>query len=135
LIVSGGRTPEAYVRMRRTELPQLRIHHLTSAIDQSIALPEGLAAAPAEVISGHTEWVGTWHGAQVSIGWDWAFVDDTIIFLHPIEIRTNLQLIAPDDLAESPILTRVHLHEWLESLPWREGAIQDLVRGQRPHAP
>jgi hypothetical protein len=114
--------------MHRTELPRLRIEHLCSAIDQSIALPEGLETALTNAISGYTEWVGTWHGEQVSIGWDWAFFDGSIIFLHPIEIRTNLLLIAPDGLAESPILTRVHLHEWLESLPWREGAaIMDLV--------
>jgi hypothetical protein len=120
--------------MHKSELPQLRLDHRASAIDQSIALPEGLAGAAAEVISGYTEWVGTWQGEQVSIGWDWAFVDGSIVFLHPIEIRTNLLLIAPDGLGESPILTRVHLHEWLESLPWREGAIQDLVRSQQPRA-
>jgi Domain of unknown function (DUF4902) len=128
LTASGTRAPVGYVQMRRAELPQLHIKHLTSAVDQSIALPEGLASAV--VVSGYTEWVGIWHCERVSIGWDWAFADDSILFLNPIEIRTNLLLIAPDGVAQSPILTRVHLHEWLESLPWRDGAaIRELVRG------
>jgi hypothetical protein len=115
--------------MHRAELPQLRIEHLKSAIDQSIALPEGLPSALTTVITGYTEWVGSWNREQVSLGWDWAFCDGSIIFLRPIEIRTNLSLIAPDGVVESAILTRVHLHEWIESLSWRERAgILDLVR-------
>jgi hypothetical protein len=117
-----------YVPIPKSDLAQLRIHHVRSAIDMSIAVPEELAAACGRVLSGYTEWVGEWQGAQVSIGWDWGCVQGQIVFLNPTEIRTNIQLLAADGSVQSALLTRMQLHEWLESLPWRDGAVLDLVR-------
>jgi hypothetical protein len=123
-----------YVKIPESELSQLRIHHSRSAIDMSIALPEQLAAASDRVLSGYTEWVGEWQGAQVSIGWDWGCLQGQILFLNRTEIRTNVQLLAADGSAQSAMLTRVQLHEWLESLSWRDGAVRDLVRAWDPGA-
>jgi Domain of unknown function (DUF4902) len=131
-MASKGSAPEFYVQIPAAQLQQLRIHHLTSAIDPSIALPDNLTHGGDEVISGYTEWVGTWNGARISLGWDWACVRGEIIPLDPSEIRTNIRLLAADGTAHSPILTRMYLSAWLETLPWRDEAIRDLVRGNEP---
>jgi hypothetical protein len=104
---------------------------ITSQLDSSIAVPERLLGVAPEVITGYTEWVGTWGGAQVSLGWDWGSFRGEIVLLSPAEIRTNIQLVAADGSAKSPMLCRMHLARWLEeSLPWRETAVLDLVEGR-----
>jgi hypothetical protein len=123
-------TPEGYVRVAEANLSRLRIQHLASAVDSTIAVPERLTDRPAEVVTGYTEWAGTWCGANVSLGWDWGFSFSTgqIFLLAPTEIRTNIQLIADNGSARPPILCRMQLAHWLETLPWRETAIRDLVQ-------
>jgi len=117
-----------YVRIKEAELSRLCIQHLASAVDPSIAVPETMGECPAALVTGYTEWVGSWRGAQVSLGWDWAFVREGIVLLSPTEIRTNIQLIAQDGLARPPILARMHLARWLDSVPWREAAVRELVQ-------
>jgi Domain of unknown function (DUF4902) len=124
-------TLDGHVRVAEADLPRLRIRHLTSQLDSSIAVPDRLLSMASEVITGYTEWVGTWGGAQVSLGWDWGSLRGEIFVLSPAEIRTNIQLVTPDGAAESPMLCRMHLARWLEeSLPWRESAVRDLVEGR-----
>lgn len=127
-------TSSEYVQIPELELSKLRIEHLTSAIDMSIGLPERLAHLSAETVSGYTEWVGCWRGADVSIGWDWGVVRGEVILLNAGEIRTNIQLFAADGVPMSALLTRAYLGRWLETVPWREGPIRDLIQrnGQRP---
>lgn len=124
------RALQAYALISRADLPQLELEHLCSEVDETIGLPERFAALSAELISGFTEWVATWRGKQVSVGWDWVAVHGDIQMLQPTEIRTNIRLIAEDGSPESALLTRLHLAEWLETVPWRTGAISDLVRAQ-----
>jgi hypothetical protein len=111
---------QGYVRIAETELPALRIQHLTTAIDMSIALPQELTAAQNDVLSGYTEWAGTWRSAAVSVGWDWGFYRKQVLLLNPAEVRTNIQLIAGDGLPRSPQLNRLHVAQWLDTLPWRD---------------
>jgi len=129
-----GASESGYVQIPERELSQLRIEHLTSAIDMSIGLPDRLAHAAREVISGYTEWIGKWHDREVSIGWDWGFHQGELFVLSAAEIRTNVQLTAPDRSPLPPLLARGYLARWLETVPWREGAIRELVQrnGQHP---
>lgn len=118
------------VLIARAELPQLHIEHVCSEVDASIALPEGFAPHSVEVITGFTEWMGTWRDRRVTLGWDWGAAQGDIRILSPAEMRTNIQLTADDGRAESGVRTRLHIAEWLDTQPWRETAIGDLVRAQ-----
>ncbi|MGH8148852.1 MAG: DUF4902 domain-containing protein [Steroidobacteraceae bacterium] len=117
---------DGYVRISETELSGLRLQHLASAVDLSIAMPEGLAEPSAEVITGYTEWEGTWMGAGVSLGWDWGLIQGAIRLLDPAEIRTNIRLTGEDGSPRSAGMSREHLALWIETLPWREVASREL---------
>jgi hypothetical protein len=125
------RTSGFLVRIPVTELPQLQIQHQFSALDLSIAVPDKLTEG-GEVLTGYTEWVGSWDGVQVSLGWDWACVKGDIVALDPSEIRTNIQLIGTDGCVQSPVVTRMYLYAWLETVPWRIGTLVDLANGREP---
>jgi hypothetical protein len=121
-----------YVQLLETELPGMRLEHLTSAIDMSISLPETVVCS-SEVITGYTEWVGRWHEQGVSIGWDWAFIEERIVLIHPDEIRSNVQVLGTNGVPVSASRARMKLAAWLETLPWRDGAVRELVqRNRRP---
>ncbi len=121
-----GNTPDGYVRIPTEALAEVELRHLISEKDTSIAVPGGGAT-----ITGITEWVGDWHNQTVSIGWDWAVLDGVIVLVSPNEIRTNIQLISRTGSSEPPALAQIHLFHWIESLPWRGGAVQDLLAGER----
>lgn len=118
---SGVQVPDGYVRLSRSELAAVPFRHLVSAIDLSIAVPEGFAGAvPNDALTGYTEWAGTWRLVELSLGWDWGVVGNAVIILNPAQIRTNIKLMAEDGLAEAPLLARTHILERIETLPWRE---------------
>src|ERR1700753_3269492 len=122
----------ARVPLLETDLPSIQLQHLSSGIDLSISLPESLAGE-AGVITGYTEWTGRWQGHDLSVGWDWAFADEKILLLHPDELRSNAQVVGRDGVAASAARTRLHLAAWIETLPWREGAVSLLIqRNRRP---
>jgi hypothetical protein len=121
---------DGYVRLLKVELPTLCMQHLTSAIDLSIAIPQVLEA-PADTITGYTEWVGTKGSRAISVGWDWGIVHDSIVLLNPAEIRTNILLIREDGEAESALGSRHDLAKWIDSLPWRTTAIPELIMHAR----
>lgn len=121
-----GNTPDGYVRIPTEGLAQVELRHLISEKDVTIAVPGGGAT-----ITGITEWVGQWHSQTVSIGWDWAVVDGIIVLVSPSEIRTNIQLISRTGSSEPPAIAQIHLFHWIESLPWRGGAVQELLAGER----
>ncbi|WP_161965958.1 DUF4902 domain-containing protein [Steroidobacter cummioxidans] len=114
------------MRIPTEALAEVELRHLISEKDTSIAVPGGGAT-----ITGITEWVGDWHNQTVSIGWDWAVLDGVIVLVSPNEIRTNIQLISRTGSSEPPALAQIHLFHWIESLPWRGGAVQDLLAGER----
>ena len=117
---------DRYVRIPTHALSEVKLRHLVSEKDSTIALPAGMPAAA--VTTGFTEWVGTWRTETVSVGWDWGVVDSLVVLLSQKEIRTNIQLIAPDQSPMPAVLAQVHLFDWIESLPWREVAVNDLLR-------
>jgi hypothetical protein len=123
-------TPDGYVRIDESDLSRLHLRHLTSMVDTSIAIPECLLDESTEVVTGYTEWVGTWSGAPVSLGWDWGFLRGAICLLSAAEIRTNIQLIVDGGSVSSPLLSRMRLARWLETVPWGETAILRLVQVQ-----
>ena len=114
---------DGYVRIPETELQDLRIQHLTSAVDMSIAIAETLAEASPHVITGYTEWTGDWYAAAVSLGWDWGLIHGEVLVINLPEMRTNIQLVSDDGLARSPLFCRLRLAQWLETVPW-----QDVIR-------
>lgn len=120
--------PAGYVRIPEYALPTLPLEHVTSAIDMSIALPEHLADVPTEVISGYTEWIGNWTGTDITIGWDWGFLNAEVVLLNAAEIRSNIQLLNPTGIPQSNGRCRLSLARRLETLPWRDGAIRTLIQ-------
>jgi Domain of unknown function (DUF4902) len=117
---------DGYVRISEKELSALHLQHLASAVDRSIAVPESLAEPSAEIITGYTEWEGTWRGAGVSLGWDWGLIQGAIRLLDPAEIRTNIRLTGEDGSPRPPGVSREHLALWIETLPWRAVASKEI---------
>jgi hypothetical protein len=119
---------DRFVRIARLDLRSLRIDHVTSALDPSILVEASLVpGSSADVVTGYTEWAGSWRGAEVTIGWDWGATNKVVFILNPAEIRTNLLVILDDGTPAPPMLTRTHLFEWLETLPWREPSVVALL--------
>jgi hypothetical protein len=96
--------PNGYVRISSVVLQALRMQHLVSEIDSSIALPEGTNPRGDVDLTGLTEWVGVWNDTKISVGWDWAVIRGVIIMLNPTEIRTNI-LVSEENGIDSPFLT------------------------------
>jgi hypothetical protein len=119
-----------YVDIAETDLQRVQLEHLASAIDMSISLPEALVAS-GDVITGYTEWIGRWQHRGLSIGWDWAFVNKGILLIHAEAIRSNIRIIGTDGVPATAAHMRAHLAAWLETLPWRDGAVSQLVRRNR----
>jgi hypothetical protein len=116
---------DGYVRIPTSALPSVRLHHLTSEKDFSIAVRADAHSGPS--VTGFTEWSGTWEGMTVSVGWDWGVIQRVIVLLNPNEIRTNIQLIGADDRPVPAARARIHFMDWLETMPWREVAIKELL--------
>jgi hypothetical protein len=121
-----GIRSEGYVRIPTSALSGVQLRHLVSEKDSSIAVPGGIPAGT--VITGITEWVGSWRTETVSVGWDWGVVDGLVVLLSQKEIRTNIQLVSQDQGPVSAAIAQIHLFHWIESLPWRELAVDELLR-------
>jgi len=117
---------DRYVRIPTSALFSVQLRHLTSQIENSILVP-GVSPGAAGV-TGLTEWVGSWHDQAVSVGWDWGVVNGLIVLLSQKEIRSNIQLVFPDLSPVPLVVAQIHLLHWIESLRWRELAIDDLLR-------
>lgn len=125
-------TQYGYAQIAEKDLARIQLKHLSSAIDPSIALPESLADF-LEVLTGYTEWVGRWHERGLTIGWDWAFANERILLIHENEIRSNIQVVGRNGAPTSATQTRRHLATWIETLPWRNDAVSQLIqRNRRP---
>jgi hypothetical protein len=116
-----------YVLLPTSALASLRLWHLLSELDSSIAFQND-ARAPVNV-TGYTEWVGSWCHRRLSLGWDWGVVQGLVVVLNPMEIRTNIRLLSADARVEEPEIARIHLLDWIESAPWRP-VIETLVQGR-----
>ena len=128
-MTSKASSYDGYVRIPISALPSVELRHLVSEKDLSIAaLGEERSGV---TITGYTEWVGSWQDLAVSVGWDWGVMQDVIVVLNPNEIRTNVQLISENCHPEQPMLARIHLLNWIESMPWRQIAIQGLLANDK----
>ena len=114
---------DGYVRIPTQALATVELRHLVSERDSTIAVASG----PQPAITGYTEWVGVWSDSSITVGWDWGVVQGVIVVIDPAEIRTNILLVREDQQAEPRDLAKIHLLEWIESMPWRETAIEDLL--------
>ena len=131
MLPDGGQ--DGYLRISKAALLSINLRHLASAIDLSLGVSERPAGVSSDALTGYTEWVGNWYDAEISVGWDWWVVRGSIAVLNPAEIRTNIQVIAADGHSESSLMTRIHLLEWIETLPWRDVLMQVvLARYMRP---
>ena len=116
---------DGHVRIPRSALHELRLCHHASGFDVSVrAVPSTLSDS--HEVTGYTEWIGKLRGLEVSVGWDWLVVGGVVSVLNPAEIRTNILIIPDTDVSPSPMLTRIYLLEYIESVPWQK-AIQDLI--------
>lgn len=121
-----------WVRVPASALQTIDLRHVASAIDLSIAVPSTLAQGPpGGAITGNTHWVGVWRDAEIFLGWDWGVLRDVVIILDPSGIRTNIQLMMDNGRAVAPLLARVHVYDWIESLPWREAGVKGLIERYR----
>jgi hypothetical protein len=114
---------DGYVRLPTLALPSVQLRHLISERDSTIAVTAGTQPE----ITGYTEWVGVWSNSSLTVGWDWGVVQGVIIVIDPAEIRTNILLVNEGQRAEPRDLARIYLLQWIESMPWRETAIQELL--------
>lgn len=120
---------DGYVAVSAAELSELNLEHLASALDPSIAAPAATGAERAEVLTGYTEWAGSFRGSVVTLGWDWALCRGSLRVLDSAEIRTNIRLLAEDGSARAPGTSRRLLARWIETLPWRAAA-REVAAGQ-----
>lgn len=117
----GVRMPDGYVRLLKSDLAAISIHHVLSAVDLSIDIPEAFDRLVHDtMMTGYTEWVGRWRDAEITVGWDWGVLGNGIVMLNPTQIRTNLQIVAASGEDEERPAALTHVNEWLESLPWRD---------------
>jgi hypothetical protein len=114
-----------YVWLPTSELASIRLRHLVSEKDPTIGVLGDEAGGV--TVTGITEWVGTWCNDTLTVGWDWGVLRGAVVILNATEIRTNIQLLAADNNPEAPAVARIHLLEWVESHPWREDAIYNLL--------
>ncbi len=119
---------DGYVRIPTSALRSVELRHFVSEIDPTIAIVDDATAAT--TITGITEWIGWWDDMTVSVGWDWAVLQGLVIPLNPNEIRSNILLIGADGGPEPPAVARIHLLYWIETLPWRQNVIHDLLAGK-----
>jgi len=122
-MANNDQSSDGYVRIPTLALATVQLRHLVSERDSTIAVAAGTQPA----ITGYTEWVGDWSNSSVTVGWDWGVVQGVIVVIDPAEIRTNILLVREDQRAEPRDLARIHLLEWIESMPWRETAIAELL--------
>jgi len=122
-MTNNDQSSDGYVRIPTQALATVELRHLVSERDSTIAVPAG----PQPAITGYTEWVGVWSDSSVTVGWDWGVLQGVIVVIDPAEIRTNILLVREDQRAEPRDLAKIHLLEWIESMPWRETAIEDLL--------
>lgn len=116
-----------FVRIRRSELATVSLQHVASGIDLSLAATEW-SGTPAQtgILAGYTEWRATWHALEVSVSWSWGSSQALLFVLNPAGIKANIQLLDDAGNVESFLLSRAHLLEWIEALPWRD-TLRDLI--------
>jgi hypothetical protein len=120
-----GASSDRYVRIPTSALSGVQLRHLASEKDNTVALSAGMSS---RAVTGITEWIGSWRHQTISVGWDWGVVDGVIVLLSQKEIRTNIQLVTQDEGPVPQPLAQIHLFYWIESIPWRETAVNELLR-------
>jgi hypothetical protein len=108
---------DGYVRIPMYALRTIRLRHVISGVDPSIA---ALGTTDKPTITGYTEWVGTWERKTITVGWDWGVVRDGVVVINPDEVRSNVRLVSDEHGPIPSALSKVDMLRWIESLPWRE---------------
>ena len=98
------------------------LRHVASGIDLSVAATgsSGVPAQPDGMLAGYTQWGTTWQALELHVRWNWGISQDLLFVLNPAGIKANIQLLDDAGRVESFLLSRAHLFEWIESLPWRD---------------
>jgi hypothetical protein len=111
------------------ELAAVRLQHIGSAIDVSLAVVEwGVAAPSTGAVAGYTAWGATRERVKLHACWDWAVVRGSLVVLNPAALRTNIRLL-DGVTAMAFLLSQAHIFEWIESMPWRDKV--DEIVGSR----
>jgi len=117
------------VHMHRAELAAVCLRHIVSGIDLSLAATEwGGAAVPSGALAGYTQWGAIWRGHEILVRWHWGRSQDLLFVLNPAAIRANILLLDETDGAQSFLLSRAQLLEWIETFPWREPVGELIAR-------
>ncbi len=103
------------------------LRHAASGIDLSLAGTGSSDAPPqAGLLAGYTQWGATWQALQVYVRWNWGISQNLLFVLNPAAIKANIQLLDDAGSVESFLLSRAHLFEWIEVLPWRD-TLRDVI--------
>lgn len=112
--------------MPRSALRSLRLRHVRTALDPSLALAASNGGTlPPGTLAGLTEWSAPWGTTEAYVGWRWALLRDTLIVLDPVALRTNI-LIIEDGAPVAPFRNTLEIFEWIETWPWRS-AVRGVI--------
>jgi len=108
--------------MRRAELAAVCLRHIASGIDLSLAATQWSGPLPASpgAVAGYTQWGATWREREILVRWHWGCSQELLFVLNPAAIRANILLLDETGAAQSFLLSRAQLLEWIESFAWRE---------------
>jgi hypothetical protein len=86
---------DLYLRIPLVGLNDLRLLHLHSEIDHSIVISPEIEHVSSDLrLRGYTEWIATFHGRHLSLGWDWYEMEPgALAILDPALLRTNVMLV------------------------------------------
>lgn len=101
------------------------MQHVRSIVDVSERF--SYAEALADItITGRTSWAAVAPNGAVTLGWRWGLLRNLLFVLDPHRIQTNVRLLDARGSEPTASLARIHLLEYLETLPWRP-LVRDCV--------
>jgi hypothetical protein len=119
----------AYVYMPIAQLPNLRLVHLISGMDED-GDDDPRDGAVSTAITGYTEWIAK---DSITIGWDWQMqaAGKGVALTRVSEPSSNvmLQNAAGDDLGQGS--TAVVLETYIDDFNWQTDALQHITTRYR----
>jgi hypothetical protein len=115
-----------YFRLAAHELADLELQHSVSVQDTA-ALADVYRIGLAGRRAGLTEWEGLYQGSALSLGWDWAELEDgDIRAITLVAPRTNIQLIDIKGYDMTDESATACLWAFIATLPWQQSVAQSL---------
>jgi hypothetical protein len=124
-------SPDYYIRLPHGRRVDIAFEHLYTEQDPAVC-PVGLQLCRA----GITEWIGQWGDACVSLGWDWAQMEDGSIWaLKAVPPRTNLMSVDAKGYDMPCEQGLGHFWALIDTLPWRNAVFTALHERRPSYSP